>query len=267
MEKYKSGFGSQVSAPRPGDMCCCLFDADGCFYRGKVLKRLADGQFEILYVDFGNTESVPASYMRSIDPSLAALPPMATAYKPSFIKLPRESSDALDAVAELSSLVRFARAVFASRSDAVQVMNRPLLVIPAHRHLPQLTSPPSAPAHVFFHTPPAVTRAAETSLAPPRRWCTRVMPPASGTLSRGIWLLLASLASTKGARARPCLPRQRPRTTRCWRRRRWLTATKWAYGATAIVATAMRTSRVLLPTRGAKKSRAERVASSRASRR
>jgi staphylococcal nuclease domain-containing protein 1 len=105
MEKYKTGFGPQVSAPRSGDMYACLFDVDGCYYRGKVLKRLGDGQFEILYVDYGNTETVPSSHMKGIDPSLAALPPMATPYKPSFIKLPRESSDALDAVAELSGLV------------------------------------------------------------------------------------------------------------------------------------------------------------------
>ena len=105
MEKYKGGFGAAAAAPRPGDMCVCLFDADGCFYRGKVLKRAGDGQFEVLYVDYGNTETVPPSHMRSIDPTLAALPPMATPYKHSFIKLPREAADALEAVAELSGLV------------------------------------------------------------------------------------------------------------------------------------------------------------------
>ena len=104
--RYKGGFGAAAAAPRPGDSCVCLFDADGCFYRGKVLKRAGDGQFEVLYVDYGNTETVPASHIKSVDPSVAALPPMAQPYKPSFIKLPREAADALEAVAELSGLVR-----------------------------------------------------------------------------------------------------------------------------------------------------------------
>ena len=142
MEKYKGGFGSQAAAPRPGDMCACLFEADGCYYRGKVLKRSGDGQFEILYVDYGNTETVPATHMRSIDPALAALPPMAAPYKPSFIKLPRESADALEAVAELSGLVQLARAACVVRVALTQwqVMNRPLLIIPAHRFQPQTNS-------------------------------------------------------------------------------------------------------------------------------
>jgi hypothetical protein len=144
LEKYKGGFGSQVAAPRPGDICACLFDVDGCFYRGKVLKRLSDGQFEILYVDYGNTETVPASHMRMIDPALSAVPPMASPFKPSFLKLPRESADALDAVAELSGLVQPVQCTPAVRAflTSSQVMNRPLLVVPAHRFTHTLLSHP-----------------------------------------------------------------------------------------------------------------------------
>jgi hypothetical protein len=151
MEKYKGGFGSQAAAPRNGDMCACLFDADGCYYRGKVLKRLGDGQFEILYVDYGNTETVPASHMRMIDPALAAVPPMATPFKPSFIKLPREAADALDAVAELSGLVPRRPPAAPLRALTLwQAMNRPLLVVPAHRFpLPASHLPPSFPRRLF----------------------------------------------------------------------------------------------------------------------
>lgn len=123
-------------------MCACLFDADGCFYRGKVLKRLPDGQFEIFYVDYGNTETVPASHMKIIEPALASLPPMATAYKPSFIKLPREGGDVLEAVAELSGLVRPSLLRLSSRLLTLVAGDEPPV---AHRPRSQVRARPTAP--------------------------------------------------------------------------------------------------------------------------
>ena len=122
-------------------MCACLFDADGCFYRGKVLKRLPDGQFEIFYVDYGNTETVPASHMKIIEPALASLPPMATAYKPSFIKLPREGGDVLEAVAELSGLVRPSLLRLSSRLLTLVAGDEPPV---AHRPRSQVRARPTA---------------------------------------------------------------------------------------------------------------------------
>lgn len=57
------------------DYCLAAFNGEK-WYRGKILK-LVDGNFEVSYIDFGNSAILPASELAIIPPSLVEFPAQA----------------------------------------------------------------------------------------------------------------------------------------------------------------------------------------------
>uniref|UniRef100_A0A4W5NFJ1 Tudor domain containing 1 n=1 Tax=Hucho hucho TaxID=62062 RepID=A0A4W5NFJ1_9TELE len=65
---------SQNFRPAPGTVCCSLFYEDNQWYRAKVLAYSSEEKVCVGYIDFGNSEEVELSRLRSISSELLALP-------------------------------------------------------------------------------------------------------------------------------------------------------------------------------------------------
>ncbi len=62
--------------PVTGDVLCAQFSEDSQWYRALVVETSED-QCEVVYLDFGNSETVTADCLRELDESLCIHPPMA----------------------------------------------------------------------------------------------------------------------------------------------------------------------------------------------
>ena len=66
------------SPPREGDFVVALFSQDQEWYRAVITKLSDDADaYQVLFIDFGNSETVALENLRSPDPSLAIYPPLA----------------------------------------------------------------------------------------------------------------------------------------------------------------------------------------------
>ena len=79
-----------------GSLVAAKFSADGQWYRARVDAAAAAGGAaggaRVTFVDFGNSEAVPAGALRRLPAELAAPPPQALAAKLSFVKSPPSAS-------------------------------------------------------------------------------------------------------------------------------------------------------------------------------
>ena len=74
--RYYSKLGANeelLSSPSPGDPCCAQFSEDGCWYRAIVISTMPNG-VTVLYIDYGNSETVPASKIKKLIPKFSELP-------------------------------------------------------------------------------------------------------------------------------------------------------------------------------------------------
>ncbi|XP_054835116.1 tudor domain-containing protein 5 isoform X2 [Eublepharis macularius] len=62
---------------KPGHLCCVRNSEDKWWYRGIIHRVLSNKQVEVFYVDFGNMEIVPKSYLRLLKDCYANLPAQA----------------------------------------------------------------------------------------------------------------------------------------------------------------------------------------------
>ncbi|KAG7669099.1 hypothetical protein Ndes2526B_g00826 [Nannochloris sp. 'desiccata'] len=104
------------SAPAPssilktGDKCLAKFAADGLWYRAQVEKVHAQDptapQYDMLFLDFGNKDRVPASAVRPSPPELAAVPPQAHLAALAYVRAPELDADyGVEAAQALSEMV------------------------------------------------------------------------------------------------------------------------------------------------------------------
>ena len=64
--------------PKEGDFVVAMFSQDQQWCRATVSKCSVDGQsYEVMFVDYGNSETLPLDNIRNPDPSLATHPPLA----------------------------------------------------------------------------------------------------------------------------------------------------------------------------------------------
>jgi len=61
---------------------------DDAWYRAKVKKQVKDGEYEVFYIDYGNTETVAVSRIRPLDAAFAELAPQAIEAQLAFVKVP-----------------------------------------------------------------------------------------------------------------------------------------------------------------------------------
>ncbi|KFZ54349.1 Tudor domain-containing protein 1, partial [Antrostomus carolinensis] len=73
LESYCKSCKNQPFKPKLGEACCARFSGDGCWHRALVLK-VFQSVVKVLYVDYGNTETLPFSEVLPITDSYLNLP-------------------------------------------------------------------------------------------------------------------------------------------------------------------------------------------------
>jgi len=69
------------------------FTADDAWYRAKVLKKTPEGEYTVLYIDYGNTETIPESRLRKLDATFQTLKPQAQEAQLAYILPPSLDED------------------------------------------------------------------------------------------------------------------------------------------------------------------------------
>ncbi|KAJ3324156.1 hypothetical protein HDV06_000697 [Boothiomyces sp. JEL0866] len=109
--QYHSGAGQQLIAPftpKVGEYCSAQFTADKQWYRARVRKINGANSYNIWYIDYGNSETVPGSRLRPLPTqfSVTSLKPQAVEAQLAYIDFPTDESDYLqDAVSEFCSII------------------------------------------------------------------------------------------------------------------------------------------------------------------
>ncbi|OBZ88433.1 Nuclease domain-containing protein 1 [Choanephora cucurbitarum] len=78
--------------PRVGDNVSAKFTEDNCWYRGRV-RRVSHEGIEVLYIDYGNSETLPSSRVRALPENFKQLKPQAFEATLSFIQSPERDQD------------------------------------------------------------------------------------------------------------------------------------------------------------------------------
>ena len=82
-----------------GGLCLGRFSADDCWYRARVeevdSRDPVAPRYSLVFIDFGNRETVPADRVHPIDAQLAAVPPQALLCTLAYLKVGAAGSDAL----------------------------------------------------------------------------------------------------------------------------------------------------------------------------
>lgn len=90
LEELMSNLASNTSEPcKPskGDLVAAQFTSDDAWYRAQVLGS-SSGEYRVFYIDYGNTEALPLSRIRKLDPAFTKLKPQAHEAKLAFVKPP-----------------------------------------------------------------------------------------------------------------------------------------------------------------------------------
>ncbi|NWH84663.1 TDR15 protein, partial [Aegithalos caudatus] len=66
-----------LKKPEPGLLCCARYSRDGRYYRG-VVTKVFRVSIMVHFLDFGNTDTVPCHYVKTLLPQFSDLPALAT---------------------------------------------------------------------------------------------------------------------------------------------------------------------------------------------
>lgn len=83
--------------PKRNDLCAAQFSADNQWYRAKV-ERIQGNNATVLYVDYGNRETVPFTRLASLPSAFSSEKPYATEYALALVKLPSDNEDKEEAL-------------------------------------------------------------------------------------------------------------------------------------------------------------------------
>ncbi|XP_018789649.1 PREDICTED: staphylococcal nuclease domain-containing protein 1 [Bactrocera latifrons] len=83
--------------PKRGDVCAAQFSADNQWYRAKI-ERLQGNNATVLYIDYGNKETVPTSRLASLPAGFSSDRPYATEYALALVQLPSDNEDKEEAL-------------------------------------------------------------------------------------------------------------------------------------------------------------------------
>jgi len=90
---------SGAYTPKKGDLCVAKYSGDGEWYRARVEKLLGDGEVAVLFVDYGNRETVKGAKCAML-PAIAAsgLAPFAKEYGLACVSLPTDDDFVAEAI-------------------------------------------------------------------------------------------------------------------------------------------------------------------------
>ncbi|WKX96677.1 hypothetical protein Q1695_012816 [Nippostrongylus brasiliensis] len=89
---------------RRGDLCAAPFSVDGLWYRAKV-ESIRAGQAEVLYIDYGNRETVQATSLTQLPPGFNTLPAGAKEYGLALVAIPNDKEYAIQCEEALQQLL------------------------------------------------------------------------------------------------------------------------------------------------------------------
>lgn len=75
--------------PKRGEVCVAPFSVDGLWYRAKV-ESVRGGQAEVLFIDYGNRESMPATSCAQMPAGFSSMPPAAKEYSLALTAIPND---------------------------------------------------------------------------------------------------------------------------------------------------------------------------------
>ncbi|KAJ1367861.1 hypothetical protein KIN20_028869 [Parelaphostrongylus tenuis] len=87
-----------------GDLCAAPFSVDGLWYRAKV-ESIRSGQAEVLFIDYGNREVVPASSLTQLPSGFAHIPAGAKEYGLALVAIPNDKEYGLQCEDALQQLL------------------------------------------------------------------------------------------------------------------------------------------------------------------
>uniref|UniRef100_A0A2M4BCK9 Staphylococcal nuclease domain-containing protein 1 n=1 Tax=Anopheles marajoara TaxID=58244 RepID=A0A2M4BCK9_9DIPT len=88
--------------PKRGDLCAARFSEDDEWYRAKVEKVEKGGNVSILYIDYGNRETVPSTRLAMLPTTFISEKPYAHDYVPALLVLPTDVDDRQEAIKAFS---------------------------------------------------------------------------------------------------------------------------------------------------------------------
>ncbi|NXI05373.1 TDR15 protein, partial [Pachycephala philippinensis] len=65
-----------LKKPEPGLLCCARYSKDGCYYRA-VVTKVFRVSIMVFFFDFGNTDTIPSHYVKTLLPEFSDLPALA----------------------------------------------------------------------------------------------------------------------------------------------------------------------------------------------
>ncbi|NWY71890.1 TDR15 protein, partial [Erithacus rubecula] len=65
-----------LKKPEPGLLCCARYSKDGCYYRG-IVTKVFRVSIMVYFLDFGNTDTIPCHYVKTLLPEFSDLPALA----------------------------------------------------------------------------------------------------------------------------------------------------------------------------------------------
>eukprot|EP01113_Clastostelium_recurvatum_P025617 TRINITY_DN3083_c0_g1_i3.p1 TRINITY_DN3083_c0_g1~~TRINITY_DN3083_c0_g1_i3.p1 ORF type:complete len:975 (+),score=300.57 TRINITY_DN3083_c0_g1_i3:47-2926(+) len=104
-EDEQGSFVPEAFKPRAGDIVRGQFSEDNTWYRAKILE-ITDGRYKVLYIDYGNSETLPFTSLRPLPSAFVSLPAQANEAVLAYIRpLGAEEDYAEDAFTFLRELV------------------------------------------------------------------------------------------------------------------------------------------------------------------
>mmetsp|Transcript_9984 Transcript_9984/g.28669 ORF Transcript_9984/g.28669 Transcript_9984/m.28669 type:complete len:953 (+) Transcript_9984:302-3160(+) len=95
--------------PKRGDLCIAQFSLDKRWYRAYA-DSVRGNTYDMVFVDFGNKESMPVERVRTMEPALSAVPAQALPCELAFLKVPALDSDnGMEAASYLAQLTSHGR--------------------------------------------------------------------------------------------------------------------------------------------------------------
>lgn len=78
MEEFDADTAEELERPiMKGTLCAALFSVDDRWYRVRVLSNAGRGEYDIKFIDYGNTAKVPEGTLRKLPAHLLAFEPQA----------------------------------------------------------------------------------------------------------------------------------------------------------------------------------------------
>ncbi|KAH8252203.1 hypothetical protein KR026_012487 [Drosophila bipectinata] len=87
--------------PKRGDLVAAQFTLDNQWYRAKV-ERVQGSNATVLYIDYGNKETLPTSRLAALPPAFSSEKPYATEYALALVALPTDNEDKEEALRAFS---------------------------------------------------------------------------------------------------------------------------------------------------------------------